>query len=168
MKDRAIAPAGDTKRDLLEAARTAVQTESEKAGELRARRLRQTQSRIGTGILALIGVVGLLILLGRPAWLTGPDRPPPEPPAIAAVSARLTLLRERQHVLDFLRTTGRLPKTLAEAGSTVPGVRYRPTSDRTFDLILSAGDSVMTLGSNEGVSAFLGAGLRTLRTRGKR
>ena len=88
-------------------------------------------------------------------------------PAVAAASLRLTLIRERQRVFDFLQRTGRLPGTLVEAGGQAPGVHYTPGTDQTFSLAGEAGDSLITLHSGDSLTVFLGSSLQAVRDRGR-
>lgn len=166
MTEPKFTPPRDTKMELLEAARNALRKEAEKARE-RQYIPPAAGSHVGLGSIALLGLLGLVILLARPAWLVGPDRPPAEPPAVAAASLRLSLLRERERVLDFAARRGRLPRTLAEAGVTTEGITFRPMSESAFELSASTGDSVVTLGSQDSMSAFLGGSLRAILQRGK-
>lgn len=157
-------PARDSKSDLLEAAKAAVQEREaaaaraavERAGPARRRRF---------GIELLILAAGSVLLLLRPAWLVGPDAFPHERPAVAAASLRLTLLRERERLLDYRARHGLLPPTLAEAGVLTPGLEYRRLSAQEFQLTGRAGDSVVAIGAGDSVAAFLGATLKALQHR---
>lgn len=154
----------DTKSVLYEAALEAVQ---ERAAQARARAEQRPKPKRRFPLMALllaVGMIGGVLLLLRPTWLAGPDTLPAESPGVAAASMRVVLVRERELVLGFQRRTGRLPSSLAEAGSTAAGLEYR--QDETgFRLTGRAGDSLITLRSTDSVTAFLGDSFSRLRHR---
>ena len=155
----------NSKSDLYEAALAAVK-DREEAAFSRPRRRAQSRFPWFAVMLPLILAAGALLLL-RPVWLIGPTTPDQETPAIAAASLRLTLLRERQHVLDYQKANGRLPRTLAEAGITSQDIRYETQGDNAFRLSANAGDSLIVLSSSDSMRAFLGETLRAIRNRGR-
>jgi hypothetical protein len=157
----------DSKSSLYEAALAAVQDQDEKNAEEARSRAAATGRGIRIGVLALIGAAGLTVLLLNPEWLSGPKALPPEPPAIATASLRLSLLRERQRVVDYGRQNGRLPESSSDAGITLTGISYARQGPDGFALSAQAGDSVIVLRSSDSMSTFLGSSLLTLRDRGK-
>jgi hypothetical protein len=157
----------DSKQILYAAAVAAIEDRSAKDAAARQRAVSRTNTP-RLLVMALVAAVGVILLALQPAWLAGPRTPPPEPAGIAAASLRLTLLRERQRVLDFERERGRLPATLAEAGSPLADIDYKPQDDGRFSLAARAGDSLIVLQSNDNVGAFLGGSIRTLARRGAR
>lgn len=159
-------PAHDSKTDLLEAARAVVKDRHDKAEQIGAARM-HPGVRQRVGFLSLLSLVGLLLLLVRPAWLAGPKAPPAESPAIVEASLRLSMLRERQRVADFARQNGRLPTSLAEAGSTAPGIGYEALPAQHFRLFAQAGESLLVLRSTDAMSHFLGNSLREIKNRGQ-
>ena len=159
--------AHDSKTDLLEAAKAVVKERNAKAGEAAARRM-QPEVRKRVGVLSLLGLAGLLVLALQPSWLIGPRGLPPESPAIVEASVRLAMLREQSRVMDFLKRTGRLPATLAEAGVTVPGLGYEALPQQEFRLFAQAGDSLLVLRSSDSMTLFLGNSLREIKNRGRR
>ncbi len=159
-------PSHDSKTDLLEAARAVVKEREEKAKQVAAARM-QPEVRRRVSFLSLLSLVGLLLLLVRPAWLAGPKAPPVESPVIVEASLRLSMLRERQRVADFAKQHGRLPTSLAEAGSTAPGIGYEALPEQHFRLFAQAGDTLLVLRSNESMSQFLGKSLREIKNRGR-
>ena len=161
-------PSRDSKSDLLEAARAAVKDSEAKAAELAVAARSVPRRRWPLGALVVVGVVGLVLLTLQPDWLVGPAVVPPDPPPGAAAGLRVALLRQRQLVLDYARRNGRLPQSLADAGDTVPGVRYSRRGDSAFSLTGRAGDSVVVLQSGDSQSVFLGNSLRVLKNRGAR
>jgi hypothetical protein len=155
----------DSKQTLYEAARTAIdeRTAKEAAAARAALAARGNPRRLG--LLAALAVAGALLLLLRPAWLAGPQALPPEPPAIAVASMRLTLLRERERVLEFERQHDRLPATLDEVGSRETAIAYSPLPEGRFSLAVEVGDSLIVLHSSDSVKTFLGGSIRTLAKR---
>lgn len=158
--------AHDSKTDLLEAAKAVVKERSEKAEQAAARRM-QPEVRRRVSVLGLLGLAGLLLIVLQPAWLIGPKALPPESPAIVEASVRLSMLREQQRVVDFLKRNGRLPATLSEAGVTVPGLGYEALPQQEFRLFAQAGDSLLVLRSSDSMTLFLGNSLREIKNRGR-
>jgi hypothetical protein len=156
----------ESKSTLYLAARAAVHDQDEKIAAARARSLGKGRG-IRMGVQAAIGVAGLFVLLLNPEWLTGPKALPPEPPAIAAASLRLSLLRERQRVVDYGRQNGRLPESRSEAGIKLAGITYAREGPDGFVLTAHSGDSVIVLRSSDSLSSFLGSSLMTLQGRGR-
>ncbi len=165
--DQGVAPGRDSKTNLYEAARAAIKDQETKADSERVARLSATGRRRRVGVMFLVGLVGALLLILRPVWLVGPDSVPPEAPSIAAASLRLGLLRERQRVLDYYKSRGRLPATLADAGVTMPDLLYQVQGADGFLLTGQAGDSIITLHSADSMSTFLGSSLAAIRDRGR-
>jgi hypothetical protein len=156
-------PARDSKTDLLEAARAVIKDRDEKARRARMK----PEERRRVSLLTLLSLAGLVLVLLRPSWLAGPKALPPESPAIVEASMRLSMLREWQRVSDFAKQTGRLPASLAEAGSTTPGIGYEALPEQHFRLFAQAGDSLLVLSSTDSISHFLGNSLREIKNRGR-
>lgn len=161
-----IQPAHDSKTDLLEAARAVVKDGQSKADQQAAARMHPAV-RKRVSILTLLGLAGMLLVVVRPNWLAGPQGLPAQSPAIVEASLRLSLLRERQRVSDFTRQWGRLPSSLAEAGSVAPGIGYEALPEQHFRLFAQAGDSLLVLRSTDSMSHFLGNSLREIKNRGR-
>lgn len=153
----------DSKTDLLEAARAVVKERNEKVAAAHL----QPAVRKRVSVLTLLSLAGLLLVLLRPSWLAGPKAPPPESPAIREASVRLSMLRERQRVTDFAKQNGRLPISLAEAGSTAPGLGYEALPGQQFRLFAQAGDSLLVLRSSDSMPQFLGNSLKEIKNRGR-
>jgi len=157
-------PSRDSKSDLLDAARAAIQDREEKAAEAaRAGRLVPRKRRLG--VLILLGTAGLIILALQPMWLVGPKALPVEPPPVAAASLRLALVRQWSQIVEFARTRGRLPANLAEMGDSVPGIGFERTGEGAFRLTGHAGDSMIVLHSTDSIPAFLGQSIGIIRNR---
>lgn len=159
-------PLHDSKANLFEAAQAAIQDQESKLDADRASRMAATGRRRRIGVLGLVSVVGAVLLIVQPAWLSGPKGLPAETPSVAAASMRLTLLRERDRIRDYVRRTGRLPGSLAEAGGA-PTVTMTVLADGNFTLVGETTDSIITLHSADPVVGFLGESLRVVRNRGR-
>jgi len=159
-------PSRDSKSDLLDAARAAIRDGDEKATQA-ALAARQVPQRRRLGILAVIGVAGIVLLVLQPIWLVGPKGPPPETPAVAAASLRLEMFRQHSLIVNFTKAHGRLPANLAEAGDSGTVVQYERTGDGTFRLTAAVGDSVIVLQSTDSMEAFLGRAIAAIRNRGQ-
>lgn len=156
----------DQKRALLEAAQAAVTDAEHKADEARRRKQPRTSRLSPLVSAALASGIGLYLLVVRPAWFLTPP-PPPDPPAIAAASVRLTLAREASRVHQFQADSGRLPTSMAEAGSTVSGVEYQRLNDSGYVLKAVAGGEAVSLSSRDSLPLFLGNSLRLIMARGQ-
>jgi hypothetical protein len=159
-------PLRDSKTDLLEAARAAVKDREEKAVERAVASHSVPPRRRLIGVLVAIGLAGLVLLVLQPGWLVGPTAVPPDPPRVAMAGLRVALIRQRQLVFDYAKTHGRLPRSLPEAGDTLPGVSYDRHGDSAFTLTGSSGDSVVVLQSSDSQAVFLGKSLRIIKNRG--
>jgi hypothetical protein len=157
----------DSKTDLLDAARAAIKDREEAAvaAVAAANIPKRRKRRLGT--MALLGAIGAIVLVLQPDWLVGPDAPPPETPAVAAASLRVTLLRERGQVFAYLKQFGRLPETLTDAGVTTPGLSYQRIGATEFRLQARAGDSLLTLNAADSTVPFLGNSLKLIQARGR-
>ncbi len=110
-------------------------------------------------MLALGGVA-----LASPSWIM-PSDIAGETPEIGEAGLRLAIVRERQRIEAFTQRTGRLPLTLAEAGSASEGIRYTTHRDGTYLLEADVGRSYVRLASNGSVEAFLGNSLQVILSR---
>jgi hypothetical protein len=159
-------PSRDSKSDLLDAARAAIRDGEEKA-LLAAIAAREKPRKRRMGVLAVIGVAGIVILIMQPMWLVGPKALPAETPAVAAASLRLEMFRHHSLIVNFTKAHGRLPTNLAEAGDRGTVVRYERTGDSTFRLTATVGDSLIVLQSTDSMEAFLGRAIAAIRNRGQ-
>jgi hypothetical protein len=144
------------KQALLEAAQAAVSDARTRHEEGRPKRTSTSGSRrtlLALG-LTLFGV-GVYLIAARPPWFFVPP-PPPETVEIRDASFRLTMVREAELIRRFQVAEGRLPATLAEAGSRVEGVVYEPAADGTFALRATVAGEVLAYRSTDSVSVFLG------------
>jgi hypothetical protein len=156
----------EQKQALLEAAEAAVQDANDKAVQRRGRTSSNT-SRIVVSVLGLgIFAVGIYILSMRPTWFFTPP-PPAESVQIQEASVRLMLVREASRVRRYRAEHGKLPATLADAGSTLTSITYTPQGDSTFRLVTSWGEKTIGLSSSDSVGPFLGNSLKTIASRGR-
>lgn len=159
-------PSRDSKSDLLDAARAAIQDREEKTAEA-ALAARNVPMKRRMGVMIFLGLAGLVLPVLQPMWLVGPKQPPSETPPVAAASLRLALVRQHSLIVAFSKTRGRLPASLAEAGDSVPGVRYQRIGTGVFRLTANAGDSIVVLESTDSIGAFLGKSIGVIRNRGQ-
>jgi hypothetical protein len=164
---RADSPLRDSKTSLFEAAQAAIQDQESRLDAERLARMAATGRRRRIGVMGMLGLVGAVLLVVQPDWLAGPKSLPAEPPPIAAASMRISLLRERDRVRDYVQRNGRLPATLAQAGGVAPGISLSGLSDGSFTLVGETADSIITLHSGDSVVTFLGASLRIVKNRGR-
>jgi hypothetical protein len=144
------------KQALLEAAQAAVsdvrsRQERGRSGRSSTAASRRTLLALG---LTLFGV-GVYLIAARPAWFFIPPAPT-ETVEIRDASFRLTMVREAELIRRFQAAEGRLPATLAEAGSQVQGVEYAPAPDGTFTLRATVAGEVLAYSSNDSATVFLG------------
>lgn len=164
-------PAGSTrmeeqKQALLDAAQAAVQDANAKAAQRRSRG-RSTGNKIFVTLLGLFCFgLGTYILAARPAWFFTPP-PEPESMQIQEASVRLMLVREASRVRRYRAEHGRLPATLAEAGSPVTNLTYLTQGDSTFRLVTSWGEQSIGFASTDSIATFLGNSLKIIASRGR-
>jgi hypothetical protein len=165
MPDTARAPAParphDSKAALLEAAQAAVQDVRQKEAATRERR---HSSRVVLLIAAgALFALSIYLLAVRPDWFFTPP-PPGESMEIQDASVRLMLAREAERVRQFAAANGRLPVSLAEAGSPVSGVEYE-RADNGFVLRTHFAGDTLALRSTDSLPQFLGNSVRTINDR---
>lgn len=144
------------KQALLEAAQAAVSDVKARQKGRRPERMSTSASRrtlLALG-LTLFGV-GVYLIAARPSWFFVPPAAP-ESVEIRDASFRLTMVREAELIRRFQVAEGRLPGTLAEAGSLVEGVVYEPAADGTFALRATVAGEALAYHSTDSVSVFLG------------
>ena len=111
--------------------------------------------------LALLAVLAGWAFGTRPAWVF-PAPLAAEAPEVTAASMRLSLVRERQRVERYREQNGRLPATLAEAGSTIPTIEIAASPDGSYLLRAVEGATALELHSSESVETFLGNSLQVI------
>ncbi|MFN2315499.1 MAG: hypothetical protein ABR551_10705 [Gemmatimonadales bacterium] len=146
------------KEDLLQAAEAAVGQDRSRVGGQEG-----TQTRwgiIGWGLVLLAVLTGWLFGT-RPEWVFTPPLAA-EAPEVTAASMRLALVRERQRVERYREQHGRLPATLAEAGSTLPNIDIAASPNGSYLLRAVEGPTALELHSSESIEAFLGNSLQVI------
>jgi hypothetical protein len=146
------------KEDLLQAAQAAVE-QDRSSGANRG----EPQTRWGIVFwgLALLAVLAGWAFGTRPEWVF-PAPLAAKAPEITAASMRLSLVRERQRVERYREQNGRLPATLAEAGSTIPTIEIATSPDGSYLLRAVEGGTALELHSSENVETFLGNSLQVI------
>jgi hypothetical protein len=152
----------DSKSALLQAAQAAIADRKTKES---SRRNRASAGRSAfRGTLAILALAGAGILVLQPGWLVGPPLPYEEP-AIKRASAMLVLVQEMDRVRSFRARSGRLPRSLTEAGSGTPDVNYQVRSDADYALSIRTQDSTITLRSTDSIRPLVVEALRALQKR---
>lgn len=144
------------KTDLLKAAQEAV----DRPGPAGEARTATKWGIIGPG-LALLLAVGGWVFGTRPEWVFPPP-PVVESPEVTMASMRLALVRERQLVERYRRAHGRLPATLAEAGSLTGSITLAAGPDGSYLLRAVEGGAALELHSSDNTESFLGNSLQII------
>lgn len=93
-----------------------------------------------------LGVFAVYLLGFGPDWVViDPIEPPPVEEQIEG--ARLALWLQANRIQGYLMQNGRLPTTLEDAGSPVPGAEYTVTGRDSFTLTFSVGDETLVYDS---------------------
>jgi hypothetical protein len=102
-----------------------------------------------------LGVLALYLLVFTPDWVTVRPIPAPDP-AARVESLRLAMYIQMKQIEAYRIANGRLPATLAEAGTVAPGVDYVPQGT-TYLLIATAGETVLRYESSQSADDFVGS-----------
>ena len=107
--------------------------------------LESEASRRWKGVIAAALFVMATILAGLPPAFLVPDPPPPLTATERAGSIQMSLLMQAEQIEAFRARTGRLPSSIAEVETAVPGVRFVRSSNRLYQLIVYTpdGDAVV-------------------------
>lgn len=146
------------KEDLLQAAEAAVG--QDRSGPVDPGHPPTRWGVVGWGLVLLAVVTGW-VLGSRPAWVF-PAPPVAEAPEVTVASMRLALVRERQRVEQYRNQQGRLPTTLAEAGSSLTNIEIAVGPDNSYLLRAVEGATALELHSSDSVEAFLGNSLEVI------
>jgi hypothetical protein len=156
-------PGATDRQALLRAFQDVVRTEQGKNS--RAPTPEPTSSRRGTRAMLLLTAAGLLlVLVTRPAWLF--PRPPKQTPALMEASLRVRMFVEIDRVERFLADSGRLPRTLVEAGADTSGLSYTP-AEGGYTLSGRNQGLSLTYHSGSPPREFLGNSYQVVTQRGK-
>ena len=156
-------PGSPDRRALLQAFQDVVRTEQKKKSRPSRAESASTQ-RVARSVLLLATVGLLLTLVTQPSWLF--PRPPEQTPALREASLRVRMYVEIDRVERFRVDSGRLPRTLVEAGADTSGLTYTPEED---EYTLSGVNNGLTLTYRSGTAPqeFLGDSYRLVTQRGK-
>ena len=146
------------KEDLLRAAEEAV---GQDRGQTVDRPVPPTHWGIVGWGLVLLAIVAGWLFGSRPEWVF----PPPtvaEAPEVTVASMRLALVRERQRVERYREQNGRLPTTLAEAGSSLTNIEIAAGPGDSYLLRAVEGETALELHSSDSLESFLGNSLEVI------
>jgi len=153
-----IPGASPQKQALLEAFDSVLKTQAEE--RLAARReaeARRNTGRIRPSILVLAVFSIFLctyLYIERPGWLF-PGAGPIESVAIKEASLRIGMANVAQHIERYRQQNGKVPRTLAEAGTQIQGMTYAPVDSTGWRLLGTHGGIELTLDSGEPLPKFL-------------
>jgi hypothetical protein len=132
------APAPEESDALLAAYDGVLKREAEKAaGVTEAPRPLWLRLLMPTALLLLVAA-SAYVWLGQPQWLAPPPHVALTPPA-TPVTGQRQLVAIALEIDDFRRTTGHLPRDLAELGLNVPHISFTALPDMRFELRLGTG-----------------------------
>ena len=146
------------KEDLLRAAEEAV-GQDRTGGSGRGEPLTRW-GIIGWGLVLVAALAGWLFGT-RPEWVFTPPLAA-ESAEVTVASMRLSLVRERQRVERYRAQNGRLPSTLAEAGSTMRNIDIAASPDGSYLLRAVEGETALELHSSESIEGFLGNSIQVI------
>lgn len=160
------APRLGGKQALLEAAQEVVRKQAaDRKAELEAqRRAHSRTSPIVAVGSAIILVVVAYMAVERPTWIF-PKPPAVESTEVREASLRIGLASTAQRIEKFRRARNRLPRTLAEMGSTLQGIRYQRTDSMTYTLRGTSRDVAVTFRSTDSLKAFVGGSFDVIARR---
>jgi hypothetical protein len=154
-----VPAASSQKQALLEAFDSVLKKQADdREAEQRAEAARRNRNRVRptvwvSGLLTLFLCAYLYI--ERPEWLFQASTPP-ESVAIQEASLRIGMANVAQHVERYRQRTGKLPRTLLEAGTQAEGMTYQPLDSTDWRLVGSHRGIELTLASREPLPKFLG------------
>jgi hypothetical protein len=94
-----------------------------------------------------------------------PASAPPESVAIQEASLRIGMANVAQHVERYRQRSGKLPRTLLEAGTQAEGISYQPLDSIEWRLIGSHKGIELTLASRDPLPRFLGNSFEVISRR---
>lgn len=102
-------------------------------------------SRRWKGLIASAVFLMAVFLAGLPPAFLVPDAPPPLTASETARGLRMTLLMQAEQIEAFRARSDRLPTSLSEVDTALPGVRFVRSSNRLYQLIVYTpdGDAVV-------------------------
>ena len=160
------------KQALFDAAVDVVRKQSEEraaeraAEEARRRQQSRVSPIIAVGLTILLGV-GVYMGVEQPAWLF-PPAPPMESRETQDASLRISMATTMQRIERFRLAQGRLPRSLAEAGTNAAGISYEQREGDRYVLRGTSGPVQLSLSSGDSLPAFVGNSFRVLAMRAHR
>jgi hypothetical protein len=166
------APRVANKQALFDAAVDVVRKQSEERAAERAAEeaRRREQSRVSPIIavgLTIILAVGVYLGVEQPTWLFPPPAPV-ESRETQDASLRISMATTMQRIERFRLAQGRLPRSLAEAGSNASGISYEQGEGDRYVLRGTSGSVQLTLKSDDSLPAFVGNSFRVIAARSHR
>jgi hypothetical protein len=159
-----------SKRELLDAARTAIDSEAQKREQRREAERVAAAANPRPWLAPLVGGASLVLaalLLIRPAFLFGGAELPPETPVVQAANTRATLGILAARLQAYRKKSGALPRTLNDLGAGLPNdVSYERIDDTRF-MLRTTTTPVLTFGSEDDPSVLLKDQFSRLRGRVK-
>lgn len=137
---------------------------AERAAEEARRREQSRLSPIIVGGLAILLAMGVYVAVEQPSWLFPPERPAESREAQEA-SLRIGMATTMQRIERFRLMQGRLPRTLAEAGSSPAGITYEMREGDRYTLRGTNGPVELTLNSGDSLPVFVGNSFRIIALR---
>ncbi len=146
-----------SRKALAEAYEQAIKAEHDKKARAAQaeKRSRTRLVMLTLGWLVTLGGIGLIV--ARPD-LFGLDRHV-ETTAERDANVRLSLYMAGRQLESYRKANGTFPKTLAEAGKSVPGIQYQRTNDGGYEMRMTRGGQIVMLTSKDSLSAFIGPSL---------
>jgi hypothetical protein len=135
------------------------------AAEARRRSRIRISPVIAIALLTLLAT-GAYVWVEQPIWLFPPP-PLVESEQTQEASLRIGMATAAQRIERFRLVKGRLPATLAEAGSAPTGIRYERQDDH-YVIYGTNGPIALTLDSGEPLAKFVGTSFQTLARRSHR
>ena len=162
-------PHSSQKQALLEAFDNVLKQQAEeREAELREAAARRRDRRhIRPSLMATAVLVLMLcsyLYIERPEWLF-PSAAAPESVAIREASLRIGMANAAQHLERYRQRTGKLPTTLAEAGTGVQGMSYEPVGSGAWRLVGTHAGIELTLSSQDSLPRFLGNSFEVIARR---
>lgn len=154
----------ERRQKLEQALREAVQPRTPSPAEARManRQGRRTNPAVVAVSLALGWGFIAWIWIAQPEFLFGPGAPPPPSLEVQEARLRYAMFLERSRIEAHVRTRGRLPATLAQAGPVEDSVFYERTGSG-YVLIGERGPLRLRLTNLMSADSFLGESLEVLR-----
>lgn len=146
----------------------AEERKAEKAAE--AKRTRRETRRVSPIIVTCVAIlvsVGAYVAIETPEWLF-PKPLAAESSAEREASLRMGMATTAQRIERYRQQNGRLPVTLAQAGSMIEDITYERNGDANYTLRGMNGPVALTYRSSDPISVFVGNSFQVLAQRARR